>query len=118
MPRAFKKGYDARRRTSGGAQPGAGRPPDWLKAKCDKIIDKYDLLGFLGKVAGGESIEQVVTDQGETIRVPAPVKDRLRAAEMLLDRRFGKPTQQVEASGNIGIDIVSFINQAEHERGL
>lgn len=85
----------------GGKRDGAGRNPDWLRAKCDEIIEKYDLMAFLGKVAGGENVEQVVTDQGETLPVPASVKDRLRAAEMLLDRRYGKPTQSLEHSGEI-----------------
>lgn len=109
----FAKGKDGRR-ANGGARKNAGRDSDWLKAKCQEQIDKYDLVGFLGKVAGGEDVEQVVTSEGTTLSVPAPVKDRLRAAEMLLDRKFGKVPQDLNHSGNIGGRMI-FVRADETE---
>ena len=68
----------------------AGRPADWLIKKCQTLVDKRELVEFLADVASGKDMEQVVTDGGETIRVPASVKDRIRATEILLNRGFGK----------------------------
>lgn len=75
---------------------GGGRKPDWLKAKCAKIIEDNALIEFLGDVASGENVEAVVSIDGKnSLKVPAKVKDRLAATEMLLDRGFGKVPQVV-----------------------
>lgn len=103
MPARLKHGVTG---AKGGAREGAGRTPEWLKAECDKILDKCKLFEFLGSVVAGEDVEQAVGDQGETIRIPPAVRDRLRAAEMLLDRRFGKASQPLEHSGETGSRIV------------
>src|SRR3990167_10008513 len=85
--------------TPGGKRRGAGRPADWLKAKCQKIVDKSKLIEFLADVASGVNVDTktVSTGQGmsQLVSVPADVKDRLRATEMLLDRAWGKPAQLV-----------------------
>lgn len=101
----FKKGQSGNPK---GSKPGSGvgRKPDWLKEKCRKIIGDAKLVEFLGKVAGGANTEQVVTDQGETLSVPAPIKDRLRAVEMLLDRGYGKASQPIEHSGDSGSRLI------------
>jgi hypothetical protein len=82
----------------GKPSPGSGRTPDWLKARCQEIIDKAQVVEFLGSVVAGEDVEQAVGDQGEAIRLPASVRDRLRAAEILLDRGFGKPNQSLDVA--------------------
>jgi hypothetical protein len=91
---------------SGGKREGAGRTPDWLKAECDKILDRCELFKFLGDIIEGKDVEQAVGDQGETISIPPAVRDRLKAAEMLLDRRFGRAQQTIEHSGDIGSRLV------------
>ena len=68
----------------------AGRPSDWLKAKCRRITKKDKLIEFLADVASGKDIEQVVTENGVTIQIPAPIKERIKAVEILLNRGFGK----------------------------
>lgn len=93
---AFQKGN---KYASGGAREGAGRPSDWLREQCQKHSE--DILGFLKQVANGEDVEQVITEDGDTVRVPAPVRERLKASEMLLDRGFGKASQPIEHSGEI-----------------
>ena len=93
----FKKGYDPKR-ANGGAREGAGRPADWLRAECQKHAPK--LIEFLASVADGQDVEQAVGAEGEVIRVPAAVRDRVRATEILLDRGYGKPNQSVEVSGD------------------
>ncbi len=72
------------------SRPNAGRPPDWLKEKCQGIVEKEKLVEFLGDVAKGADIEQVVTENGVTIQIPAPIKERIKAVEILLNRGFGK----------------------------
>ena len=72
-PGTFKKNNQA----AIGHRGGGGRPPDWLKAKCQKIVDREKLVEFLGRVGGGV--------------VDCEVKDRLRAIEILMDRGWGKP---------------------------
>lgn len=77
-----------------GNKGGSGRPPEWLKAKCAKIIDRKKVVEFLGEVVGGEDVETVISfdSKGKKVRtkVPADVRDRIRAAEILLERGFGK----------------------------
>ncbi len=109
----FAKGHSVKK---GKASPGSGRTPDWLKEKCKQIVDKRKLVEFLGKVAGGENTEQVVTDQGETLSVPAPIKDRIKATEILLDRGFGKVSQPLEHSGEVGGRLL-FIHPTESAGG-
>lgn len=85
----------------GGKREGSGRPPDWLKAKCQDLIDKNKVLEFLASVANGDDVEQAVGAEGEVIRVPAAVRDRIKASEVLLERGFGKVPQALEHSGEI-----------------
>lgn len=77
---------------------GGGRPPDWLKKKCQDIIQKNKLIEWLGKVAAGADVDQQINLNGECLKIPASVKDRLKAIEMLQDRGWGKPTQEIESS--------------------
>lgn len=95
------------RRGEGGARPGAGRPAEWLKAKCREIVDRDDLIGFLGKVAKGADIDQVVTPMGECLKVPASVKNRIAAATELLDRGYGRPNQTVEININFAAILIA-----------
>lgn len=84
----------------GGKREGAGRPSDKLKEKIQSIIEKKKLIEFLADVASGEPVEHktVIGAQGvvKTMQT-CDVKDRLRAAEMLLDRGYGKPAQTIES---------------------
>jgi hypothetical protein len=97
----FEKGNKAR---LGSKNPKAGRSPDWLKAECDKILDRCKLFEFLGAVVAGEPVERESGEDGGCLLVAASVRDRLKAAEMLLDRRFGRPTQAVEHSGTVSLE--------------
>lgn len=79
---------------------GGGRPPDWLKAKCQDIVKNKKLIEFLAAVAGGEPfIEKVsIVDSGKAFEKTihsADVKDRLKALEMLFDRGWGKAAQAI-----------------------
>lgn len=88
-------------RTHGGKRKNAGRPPDWLKAKCANLVDKNKLIEFIVRVANGDETEPQIVRSGGDVSVEecAPsIKDRLRAVEMLLDRGFGRPTEHVEVT--------------------
>jgi len=79
-----------------GHKGGGGRPPEWLKAKCQELIDRNQLIEFLADVAAGKDVDQRINENGEVLKIPADVKDRLKATEMLLDRGFGKATQVMD----------------------
>jgi hypothetical protein len=93
-----------------------GPKPNWLKEKCREIVETNELVEFLGDVATGKNVEQVVTDQGEVIRVPAPVSERRRAIQELMDRGWGKPVQGMEVSGIDGDPLPGI--SAESIRGI
>lgn len=106
MPRKpFKRGN---KEAVGGAREGAGRPPDWLREECRKHAP--NILDFLRQVALGEDVEQIVTDKGEILPVPAPVKERIKAGEILLNRGYGMPNQPLsgpEGESFAGIPTIS-----------
>lgn len=104
----FAKGGDPRI-AKGGAREGAGRPAEWLKAKCREIVDKNELIKFLGDVAKGNKIETVVTDTGIAVKVPAGVKSRISATTELLDRGYGKPNMTIEVNGNYAAVLIAEI---------
>lgn len=81
-----------------------------------KIGDPLKVIQFFYDVSQGAELEQVVTDTGETVRVPASVKDRIRAGEAYLERTIGKVKEQIEMSGSV--NIISAIKEAREKRGL
>lgn len=103
--KARKPGTFTSENNPGGKHGGdqGGRPPDWLKKKCQDLIEKGKLLEFLRKVAEGEDIDQQINENGECLKVPASIKDRLRAFELLADRAWGKPAQAMEHSGSVDL---------------
>ncbi len=109
---AFKKGHKL---AKGGAREGSGRPSDWLREKCGEIIKKKKLIEFLGDVAAGEDVEQQINQNGEVLNVPASVKDRLKAYELLADRWAGKPTQALEVGGTLNVTNTNEIKKETFE---
>ena len=93
MPSQHKNGVSG---AMGGKREGAGRPSDWLKEKCREIVTKHKIIEFLADVATGENVEQAVGNEGEVISVPAAVRDRIKATELLLDRGYGKADQALD----------------------
>lgn len=90
-----------------------GKDADWLKEKCRELVKRHKIVDFLAQVANGESVEQAVGNQGEVISVPAAVRDRIKATELLLDRGFGKPDQQFDV-----VDLTQRPNRQELETAL
>jgi len=90
----FKPGQSGNPR--GKSNPGrAGRAPNWLKAKCRELVGNNKLISFLADVARGKDVVTRLSLDGDELHIPADIKDRLRALEMLLDRGYGKPQQEV-----------------------
>ena len=107
---AFKKGHPKYPGT-GGKREGSGRKPDWLREKCQKLIEKNNLLDFLCNVATGTSYHQPGGE--DSYFGPAPVRDRIRATEMLIDRAYGKvpvPIAGQDKDGNIVPVIVNVVD--------
>lgn len=115
---AFKRGHKL---APGGARENSGRPPDWLKNKCQELIDKHKIIEFICDVASGEYTEVVFDGElKREIRVSAKADERLKAANMLLDRGFGKPVQDVrpvDGEGNYKPLVVMLSPQTEGTKG-
>lgn len=101
----FKKGNKL---AKGGAREGSGHPSDWLRSYCQDAIKKHKLFNFLVEVAKGEYTHYEFDSKGKkrAMKRCAEVKDRMKALEMISDRGFGKPVQDIElkgesASGNL-----------------
>ncbi len=95
-------------KTHGGKREGSGRKPDWLKEKCRNLLDKNKLLEYLAKVASGDETEQRVTvvregneAHTEVVEVKCSTHDRLHAIELLLERGFGRPAQEMVHTGDV-----------------
>lgn len=111
-PGTFEKGNRASVGNKGG-----GRPADWFKAKCLAILEKPEVLGFLSDCATGKDIDQRINDNGECLKVPASVKDRQHAIEMLKDWAIGKTPQAVELTGKDGEPFTLKIVRADGSNG-
>lgn len=79
----------------GGPRPGAGRKPGKVsKAKLD-IAERAKRYGEAALL----TLAEIMTD------TDAPHSARVAAANALLDRGYGKPTQGVEMSGDVGLGV-------------
>lgn len=93
----FKKGQSGN--PNGKSNPGrAGRPADWLREKCQKLVDQHKIIEFLADVAGGKPVVRLVVIDQNSVQIPAEVKDRIKAAEILMDRGYGKTPQAIDVT--------------------
>jgi hypothetical protein len=85
-----------------GNKGGPGRPSHDLRVACRDQLWKRRGIAFLGKVMAGlitETVPMSISLGGNAgsevrlVEVPVKVKDRLAAADMLMDRGYGKPDQ-------------------------
>lgn len=95
---AFQKGNKL---AKGGARPNSGPNPDWLKEKCQRIIEKRKLIEFLADVADGKYTERVFAPgAGEMfVQKSCDAETRMKAIGMLLERGYGKPAQALDVKG-------------------
>lgn len=113
---AFKNGN---KHGHGGSRPGAGRDPDWIKTYTRGIVEKKKLIDRLGLIAEGGDILQPLNN-GEVVPIPAPVSEQRKAIIDLIERGWGKVTQPLEHSGEIGKTVWllpdGFKNPSEQKR--
>ena len=79
----------------GGARKGSGKPPDWLRIKCQRLISDKKIVERLASIAAGELMDTTTLMDCRLIPVPAPMQAQVKAAQELLDRGFGKPVQSI-----------------------
>lgn len=86
-----------------GCPPGRhrkGRPSNYLKAKCQKLLDHPAVFKFLRDVVtGNKKADFTISISGEIVPIPPRARLRLDAIHDLMDRGYGLPTQSVELSG-------------------
>lgn len=68
------------------------------------IATQKEIQQFFTAVVRGEVKEEVVSNSGKILEVPASTKDRLKAAECM-GRAYGMFTERKEISGNLNIEI-------------
>lgn len=84
-----------------------------LRPYIDEVMDKRhsnaiatqkEVQEFFTSVLRGEAKEEVVSNNGKVLEVPASTKDRLKAAECM-GRAYGMFTERKEISGTMDINI-------------
>ena len=103
------------RSAPGGKRKNAGRTADWLKVKCQEIIEKRNLLKFLADVADGTYKEQILDGNGDLIDRNVAADTRLKALGMLLDRGFFKVPQPLigDSTQPIAVQVVNYAAKTE-----
>lgn len=74
------------------------------KRHSDAIATQEEIQQFFTAVVRGEVKEEVVSNSGKILEVPASTKDRLKAAECM-GRAYGMFTERKEISGTMDINI-------------
>lgn len=70
----------------------------------EAIATQKEVQEFFTSVLRGEVKEEVVSNSGKILEVPASTKDRLKAAECM-GRAYGMFTERKEISGTMDINI-------------
>lgn len=68
------------------------------------IATQKEVQEFFTSVLRGEVKEEVVSNSGKILEVPASTKDRLKAAECM-GRAYGMFTERKEINGSLNIEI-------------
>lgn len=74
------------------------------KRHSDAIATQEEIQQFFTAVVRGKVKEEVVSNNGKILEVPASTKDRLKAAECM-GRAYGMFTERKEISGTMDINI-------------
>lgn len=74
------------------------------KRHSNAIATQEEIQKFFTSVVRGEVKEEVVSNSGKILEVPASTKDRLKAAECM-GRAYGMFTERKEISGTMDINI-------------
>ena len=84
-----------------------GRPKDAIKQECLQLATDAAplILARLIKHAIGDKTEQVVTENGIELPVPAPVPSQIKASEVVLAYVLEKAVERLEVTGANGDPI-------------
>lgn len=123
MPGKGKPFEPKNKHGKGGARENAGRKPSWFKELCEEELEKNEAKGIrlVGEISRGEAKFKRVMHEAfkiVTIEVGPQASDIISANEFLRDSAVGRPTQAIEHTGAVGVDIFDLIRRAETERGL
>lgn len=80
-----------------GGTGGGGRPKEVWRRRCREALEQADGLGFLVRVVKGEVRERVVDDDGNVVETPPKIRDRIIAANILIEQAYGKPPLEIKA---------------------
>lgn len=82
---------------------GGGRPKEVLRNAMREAFTDKKGVSFIAGVMAGEIGEKVAVTTGvgehartKVVTLPAKIRDRLYAAELLMDRGYGKPEQALD----------------------
>lgn len=81
-----------------------GRPKDEIREQCYGLATDAAplILARFVRMSLGEKLEQVVTEAGECIPVPAPTPSQIKAGEVVLTYAVRKLAERVEVTGADG----------------
>ena len=86
-----------------GGTGAGGRPKEVLRRRCREQIETRGGIDFVGRVMDGTETEDVTVTIGsgkdarnEVVQVRPKLRDRLYAAQLLMDRGYGKPDQALQ----------------------
>ena len=87
----------------GGGPGRGGRPAEAMRRACREAFVEKDGVAFVAAVMSGEVTETVAVTVGsgkdartELVQVPAKIRDRLYAAELLMEHGHGKAPQELK----------------------
>lgn len=94
-----------------GGTGAGGRPVEHFRRRCREAFEEADGLGFLVRVMKGEETDDVVSVIGrgadaQTVVVPVKPKlrDRLLAAELIVEHGHGKAPQKLEVEDGRAVE--------------
>ncbi len=74
---------------------GGGRPKEVWRRRVREALEQAEGVEFLVRVVKGEVVEKVVDEDGQVVEIPPKLRDRIIAANILIEQAHGKPPQEV-----------------------
>jgi hypothetical protein len=79
-----------------GGTGAGGRPKEVWRQRVRDALERAGGVEFLVKVVKGEVKEQVVNGDGNVVESPPKVRDRIVAANILIEQAYGKAPQEIK----------------------
>lgn len=109
----FQKGHKL---AKGGKRTGSGRKPDEFKRIMAELASREDTIAYFNKVLkrADDSDEFLVLQTGVQVPIKVDADTWLKFWKEARDTGFGKATQPIEHSGDVGGRLL-FIHPSEGE---